>query len=87
MPRYHFKCKHCQKETVISSHDDNEINASLVNCTFCGHNKVTFEGYFASDEQILRELSDRIENIRDRMEALEEYSGIEVLTLSKPQLN
>jgi len=79
MPRYHFKCTACQKETIILEHDDHEIDTNLVGCGYCG-GEVTMSGYFQIDDGRLVELQEKLDTLKERMQAFEDYEGIEILS-------
>jgi hypothetical protein len=71
VPRYHFKCCECLKETIIYLHHPDEISRERISCAFCACPQLRLIEYCLdenlSDDSRIQELTGRVRELQDRL--------------------
>jgi ribosomal protein S27E len=74
MPRYHFKCRDCVKETIVYLCPPDQISEERVSCAFCASTAIELIETVKDDDIVdpdrINQLSGQIRNLQERLRDL-----------------
>ena len=77
MQRLDILCKECDRVTIVYANPETSIDPYCVNCGFCDSDDTSTVAFYKSEEEILINITNQLEEMNQRMDALFEQSEIE----------